>query len=85
MAGTDIAVSPDRRQISVKLQQDVRLTLLSWVEGRRPLWSWRRQRAGLRARCQEVGAREESNEVDGHGQRLVAERPTRLVLGGRLS
>jgi Flp pilus assembly protein TadG len=37
LAGTDIVVSPDRRQISVALQQDVHLTLLSWVEGSRPL------------------------------------------------
>jgi hypothetical protein len=37
IAGADIAVSPDRREMSVELEQDVRLTLLSWVEGRRPL------------------------------------------------
>jgi Flp pilus assembly protein TadG len=34
---TDIVVSSDRRQISVLLKEDVRLTLLSWVEGGRPL------------------------------------------------
>lgn len=37
LAGTDIAISDDRRQISVILQQDVHLTLLSWVEGSKPL------------------------------------------------
>ena len=37
IAGADIVVSPDRREVSVELREDVRLTLLSWVEGRRPL------------------------------------------------
>ncbi len=37
IAGADIVVSPDRREMSVELTEDVRLTLLSWVEGRRPL------------------------------------------------
>ena len=37
LAGTDIVVSYDRRTISVRLQEDVRLTLLSWVEGSKPL------------------------------------------------
>lgn len=37
LAGTDIVVSYDRRTISVRLQKNVRLTLLSWVEGGKPL------------------------------------------------
>lgn len=37
LAKEDIVVSADRRQISVVLEQDVHLTLLSWVEGRKPL------------------------------------------------
>jgi Flp pilus assembly protein TadG len=37
LATVDVYVSPDDRQISVRLQQDVHLTLLSLVEGNRPL------------------------------------------------
>ena len=37
LATVDISVSPGDRQISVRLQEDVRLTLLSLVEGDRPL------------------------------------------------
>jgi len=37
LAGTDIVITYDRRQISVTLEQDVHLTLLSWVEGSKPL------------------------------------------------
>lgn len=37
IAGADIVVTPDRREMSVELREDVRLTLLSWVEGTRPL------------------------------------------------
>ena len=37
LATVDIFVSPDDRQISVRLQEDVHLTLLSLVEGDRPL------------------------------------------------
>jgi Flp pilus assembly protein TadG len=37
LATVDISVSPGDREISVRLQEDVRLTLLSLVEGDRPL------------------------------------------------
>ena len=37
LAGKDIVLSPDRRHISVLLKEEVRLTLLSWAEGGRPL------------------------------------------------
>ena len=37
LATTDIVVSPDRRQISVLLKEEVHLTLLSWAEGGKPL------------------------------------------------
>jgi Flp pilus assembly protein TadG len=37
LAAVDIYVSPSGRQISVRLQEDVHLTLLSLVEGDRPL------------------------------------------------
>jgi hypothetical protein len=37
LAGADIEVSPDGEEISVSLRQDVHLTLLSLVEGDRPL------------------------------------------------
>jgi Flp pilus assembly protein TadG len=37
LAGTDIVVSPDQRQISVLLKEDLHLTLLAWFEGPKPL------------------------------------------------
>ena len=37
LAGADLEVNADGEQISVTLRKDVRLTLLSWVEGDRPL------------------------------------------------
>jgi Flp pilus assembly protein TadG len=37
LAAVDISVTPDDRQISVTLEEDVHLTLLSLVEGDRPL------------------------------------------------
>jgi Flp pilus assembly protein TadG len=37
LAAVNIVVSPDGREISVVLEEDVRLTLLSLVEGDRPL------------------------------------------------
>jgi Flp pilus assembly protein TadG len=37
LAAVDISVSPNGRQISVRLQEDVHLTLLSLVEGDKPL------------------------------------------------
>lgn len=37
LATVNVYVSPDDRQISVRLQEDVHLTLLSLVEGNRPL------------------------------------------------
>jgi hypothetical protein len=37
LATVDVYVSPNNQQISVRLQEDVHLTLLSLVEGNRPL------------------------------------------------
>lgn len=37
LSGADIEVSPDGTQITVALAEKVRLSLLSWVEGGRPL------------------------------------------------
>jgi Flp pilus assembly protein TadG len=37
LAATSIVVSADGRRISVELRKDMKLTLLSWAEGSRPL------------------------------------------------